>query len=291
MDPVGLGESRPRTALVTVVHGQHDELMSHVGGMAVGSRVPDVHVVIGMGDADVSRGRLPITSDRWRTITRAAQTVDPARLPFATARNLGAATAMEAGADVLIFLSVQCIPGARLVERYAEHALGDGARHRAPVLWCGQLRSLPPPPPVIGYPVYRLDSQAVDVESLLPVDHLAVEHPVQGFSGDSFAITAEDFRATGGFFPQFRGQEGIDVDFAHAVSAAGGTVVRVGGVPAFRQFRPHTDHEELDVRRLVRNANLFAERWGRGLPIEELDRLLAAGLARRDESGGRWIVA
>lgn len=300
-DTLEPGLTRIRTAVVTVVHGQHEELMAQVGGIAVGSRVPDLHVVIGMGDRDVSRGRLPITSDRWRTITRAAQTIDPARLPFAAARNLGAATALDAGADVLVFLSVRCIPGARLVQRYAEYAqwvweaptAGDGPSpvYPAPVLWCGELRTLPPPPPVIGYPVYRLESQCLDPAPLLPIDHVEVEHPVRAFSGDSFAITADDFRGTGGFCPQFRGAEGVDEDFAHVVSTAGGTVVRVGGVPAYRQFRPTAQPDVTDVHRLVRNANVFAQRWGRATPIEELDELLAAGLARRDETRGRWVVA
>lgn len=305
-------DERPvRTAVVTVVHGQHDELMSQVGGIAVGSRVPDLYVAIGMGDPDVSRGRLPITSDRWRTITRAAQTIDPARLPFAAARNLGAVTAMDAGAEVLIFLSVQCVPGARLVERYAERVPSAG--HAAPVQWCGEVRTLRPPPPVIGYPVYRLESLTLDPEPLLAVDHVEVERPqaptpteeawaIPGYvsetraggaatTGDSFAITARDFRATGGFCPQFRGAEGVDEDFAHVVSAAGGTVVRIGGVPAYRQFRAKAPPEAADVHRLVRNANLFAERWGRALPIEEWEALVATGLARRDESRGRWVVA
>ncbi|TQL49253.1 hypothetical protein FB467_0318 [Ornithinicoccus hortensis] len=288
-DRMTTARERGRVAVITAVSGQHDELMGHVGGIAVGSRVPDLHVVIGMADPDVSRGRLPITSDRWRTITRAAQTTDPARLPLAAARNLGATVAMDAGADVLIFVSVRCIPGPRLVERYAD--LVGTADHTAPVLWCGEVRELPPPSPVIGYPVYRLEPQAVDVEPLLPEGYREVEVASRAVFGDSFALTAEGFRGTGGFCPRFRGAEGVDEDFARVVSSAGGTVVRVGGVPAYRQFRPAASPGEGDVHRLVRNANVFAERWGRTMSIEEWEALVATGVAQRDEKRGRWVVA
>ncbi|MFC9343661.1 glycosyltransferase family 2 protein [Streptomyces sp. NPDC057020] len=51
---------------------------------------------------------------------------DAGRLPPAAARNAGGRRALDAVADLLVFLDVDCVPGPTLLPRYAETAR-DGA--------------------------------------------------------------------------------------------------------------------------------------------------------------------
>lgn len=77
-------------------------------------------------------------------------------LPLARARNLGAAHALEHGAELLIFLDVDCIPGEQLIDRYAQ-AARDPAHHRS--LLCGTVAYLLPPPSA-GYRLTDLPTLA-----------------------------------------------------------------------------------------------------------------------------------
>ncbi len=63
------------------------------------------------------------------------------RLPLAAARNAGARCAARAGAEVLVFLDVDCIPSAELVERYATRRRLAGRRRAA---YAGAVHYLPP---------------------------------------------------------------------------------------------------------------------------------------------------
>ena len=67
------------------------------------------------------------------------------RLPLSTARNLGAATAISAGAEHLVFLDVDCIPNPTLVARYGE-VLTDAPDGGGPRVVCGDVAYEPPPP-------------------------------------------------------------------------------------------------------------------------------------------------
>ena len=77
---------------------------------------------------------------------------DPRGLPLAAARNAGAAAALAAGAELLVFLDVDCLPGRELLDHYA-----NAARSGPPALLCGPVAYLPPPPPG-GYDPDRLSA-------------------------------------------------------------------------------------------------------------------------------------
>jgi hypothetical protein len=48
--------------------GRHEHLLGQVDGLSVGSEPPALHSVVSMGDRDLTRGRLPLGTDRWRTV-------------------------------------------------------------------------------------------------------------------------------------------------------------------------------------------------------------------------------
>ncbi|WP_411074134.1 glycosyltransferase family 2 protein [Streptomyces sp. cmx-4-7] len=242
-----------RVAVITLVAGRHRHLRLQRDGLAAGTRQPDHYLVVTMADPDAGKaldGRRP-----------AAETVDVpvgpgGRLPLATARNAGAARALADGADLLVFLDVDCVPGPGLLARYAETA-ADGA------LLCGTVAHLPPPPPE-GYRLGELPG-------------LAPPHPGRPAPGDgevlrggdhrlfwslSFALTAATWRDLGGFCEDYTGYGGEDTDFARTAAARGVGLWWIGGAPAHHQYHPVSRPPVEHLDDILRNGALFRDRWG-----------------------------
>ena len=99
-----------------------------------------------------------------RVITRLMDTAPP--LPLAAARNAGAAEAIAAGADHLIFLDVDCVPTPGLIDSYVR-SLTVADR---PALHCGVVRYLGP----------EIDVDELTSGRLLGTPHPARPHPEPG---------------------------------------------------------------------------------------------------------------
>lgn len=224
----------PRVAILTTSHDQHAQLLHQIGGIALGTLIPDLHVVVAMADKTLATGKVPLRSDRWETIIRTARTDARGPLPVAAARNLAAHAAIEAGSEVLIFLDAHLIPGPRLLEAAVDRATSD--RHQPPVLWCGELRRLPRPKGP-GQPVHALEdiASAAPNPPLLPPDHETVVAGPESVAGGTLVITAQGYRGTDGFPVGVAGAESVDVAYARTIQATGGTIVRFGGGPAYQQ--------------------------------------------------------
>lgn len=284
-----LGGRAPQVAVLTIAHRRHDHLIAQVGGLSLGGRPPDLHVVVAMRDEDLARNRVPITTDRWPTLIRSTPAAQKG-LPLAAARNLAAEVAIDAGATVLIFLDVDCIPGPKMVETYAEAVLA--ARRPSPALWCGDVGYLSPPPST-GYPLSGLASLATfreDRPVLAP--RTAQDEPrFELFWSLSFAMSAADFTTSGGFCPRYVGYGAEDTDFAQVVRAAGGSMTWLGGATAYHQYHESHSPPVQHVEAVVRNANLFHERWG-WWPMEGwLEAFATRGLVRREGAEAMWVVA
>lgn len=280
---------QPTTAVLTPAHRRHIHLLNQVDGLGMGTRSPDLHVVVAMDDVDLARRRLPITTDRWRTEIPTLRTT-PAGLPVAAARNLAARTAIELGAEVLVFLDVDCIPGPRMLQAYVD-AVEHGAGSE-PALWCGEVKYLGPPPPV-GYPVGALDALATANEgrpSLRPGEVLP-EPQFERFWSLSFAMSAHDWSASGGFCEDYVGYGAEDTDFGQVVQAAGGSLTWLGGATAYHQHHESHDPPLAHVESVVRNAGIFHDRWGWWPMLGWLHEFERRGLARPDAATGRWMVA
>lgn len=241
--------ARPRIAVLTTAHDQHAQLLHQIGGIALNTVTPGLHVVVAMADKTLGKGRLPIASDRWETIVRTARTDARKPLPVGAARNLGAEAALEAGSEVLVFLEAAHIPGERLLEAASDRALSG--RGDSPVLWVGEVRRLPAPTGP-GQPVHALErlASATTNPPLLSPDYEGPlpEDAYQG--GGALVMTAADFRGTDGFPLGMADGAATDTAFARAVRAAGGSVMRFGGAPVYHQYSPdpHAPAEDAPAR-------------------------------------------
>ena len=262
-----------RTAVVTIAGGRPEHLRRQRQAL----RSADLHVVVSMGEpASGDGGRLPPTVRHHVEVT-------PAGLPLAAARNAGARIALGAGADVIVFLDVDCIPGRGLLDGYTRAAERTGGL----ALLCGPVTYLPPPPPE-GYPATGLDGLAAPhaARPVPPPGSLVRDRRFELFWSLSFAVSAATWRRLGGFHEGYVGYGAEDTDFAVRAEEAGAELWWVGGADAFHQHHPESRTDPARVRELVANARLFATRHGWWPMATWLTELDAAGRVRFDPSTG-----
>lgn len=276
-------------AVLTKTRGSHEHLLSQVDGISVGTLPPDLHVVISMGDRDLTRGRLPLATDRWQTVVRPVAT-DRRGVPVAAARNLAAEIAIGRGAEVLIFLDANVIPGARTLERFAEVVSDPELRQDlspGPVLWCAPVLTLPEADPALGYPLTQLPElgQPQPTTPQLAQGQLLSDERPLAFYGGSFAISAADFSRTGGFCADYIGRGLQDLDFAQVVlQEEKGSMIWVGGADSYAQPRPATE-PDLQVRHALTHVQAWRSRWHTPPEHPWLEGLVAQGLLKRSPDG------
>ncbi|GAA2732491.1 glycosyltransferase [Pedococcus aerophilus] len=286
-----------RTAVITIAHGRHDHLRGQLWGLAQQSAPADLHVVVAMGDPAITE---VVARETSTTLVVAVDLDDDGELPLARARNVGARAAIAAGADRLVFLDVDCIPAPPTLERYA--AVLDAAVVAAPVaaepvaarpvVACGTVAYLPP----VDHPEdYRTDalSELADPHPGRPVptgDEVLVADDLRLFWSLSFALTSADWERLGGFSEDYLGYGAEDTDFGQRVRDANGTMLWVGGAAAYHQHHPTEAPPVRHLVSIVRNANVFRERWG-WFPMEGwLAAFSERGLAALDPASDRWVV-
>jgi GT2 family glycosyltransferase len=199
-------------------------------------------------------------------------------------RNAAASAAIEAGADLLVFLDADCLAGARLLDRYeAAAAAAPEALLGGPVTYLPrgaapedvrELEALTRPHPARPIPddgeVQRADAAAYDL-----------------FWSLSFAVTASTWTSIGGFSDAFQGYGAEDTDFAWRARAQGVPLLWVGGAHAYHQWHPTSDPPWQHLDDILRNGATFARRWGRWPMGGWLEKFEAAGAIERDGSGWR----
>ncbi|WP_353649200.1 glycosyltransferase family 2 protein [Nakamurella sp. A5-74] len=300
----------PRTAVVIIVHGRHRHLQRQLlslDGLVTADSI--LHVVVAMADSDVAQlvaraADGPV--DVAHRVVVELPVGEDAELPLAAARNVGASAGLEWGADLLVFLDVDCLAHPDLITDYRAATHGgrastasrdpepthnpDAGRASAasrdpvdltgPILWCGQVSYLPPlPAGVADYPLIDLDSWSAphSARPVLPPGAIQLTRDVRLFWSLNFAVTARDWHASGGFHPGYRGYGGEDTDFARGVAARGGGLGWIGGAAAFHQHHPTSSPPWQHLAAIVRNAHVFRDRWGT-FPMEGwLEAFAAAG--------------
>ncbi|MCV7432310.1 glycosyltransferase family 2 protein [Mycolicibacterium bacteremicum] len=273
-----------RTAVITTVHGRGAHLRRQRAGLAGATARPDLHVIVAMDDPDVSADlgdvTLPTTVVECPT--------EPGALPLARARNIGAATALADGAGLLIFLDVDCIPGASLVQRYRVVA---GQPEHTGALLCGPVSYLPPPGPT-GYPSEGLDrlAQPHPARPAPPADVVLPGGDYELFWSLSFAVTPLTWCDIGGFCEEYVGYGGEDTDFAQTAAERRIPLRWVGGAEAFHQHHPVSVPPVEHLHDIVRNARIFQRRWGWVPMAGWLDEFEAGGLITRDAAGRPQLI-
>jgi GT2 family glycosyltransferase len=268
-----------RTALITIVHGRHEHLERQLDSLDRSDARPDDHVIVAMNDPAVAQ--LPRVDRAGVSVVSTSSSAQA--LPLARARNLGASTALARGADVLVFLDVDCLASPTLVAAYARAAVAPPSEGR---LLCGPVTYLDPPPPG-GYPLDRLAE--------LDRPHPARPAPEPGevvlggahelFWSLSFALHARTWHRIGGFFEGYTGYGGEDTDFGFAARARGVDLAWIGDARAYHQHHAVQSPPVEHLDDIVRNATVFQRRWGVWPMTGWLDAFEERGLVRRDGDG------
>lgn len=233
-------------SVLTIVRNRAGHLAKLIEGLERSTLPPAELIVIDMGSTPpvaVAGTLFPITTYRL-----AAE-----HLPLAASRNLAARHAV---ADKLLFLDVDCIPMARLIEEMsnvlAEHA----------ALICAEVLYLGPD-----------DARDSWDEEELKVR--ARSHPVRPFPSSgvrrednaglfwslAFGIQKSQFSALGGFDEAFTGYGAEDTDFGFRAREGGVPLIFMGGAGAFHQHHASEDPPLGHFDDIVRNAQLFRARW------------------------------
>jgi GT2 family glycosyltransferase len=267
-----------RCGVITPVAGRHGHLRLQRKSLARGSDVPEAHVVVSMGDPDVPA---QLHGEPPAVLVDAGGT---GPLPLARARNEGAARALALGAELLLFLDVDCLAGVDMVARYR------AAAERAPdAVLCGPVSYLPAP----RTPGYDLDEVARlagphPARPAPPDGELARNDDYHLFWSLSFAVTASTWTRIGGFCERYAGYGAEDTDFGELARAAGRPLCWVGGAAAYHQYHPVSDPPVEHAADIVRNADVFRDRWGYWPMSGWLSALRDRRVVRYDAAADRW---
>lgn len=274
------------TAVITIVRGRHRHLFAQQRGLRLGRRRPDVYVVVGMGDPAAAAGVTggPLAGTGCLLIGHDLVTDGP--LPLAAARNAGAQAALAAGAEVLIFLDVDCVPAPTLVETYTAAVLGEDT----PSLHCG----------VVEYLAEGVDAGRSDPAGLRGRPPASRPHPGPGqaipsddwhlFWSLSFAVSAATWRRLGGFSEDYRGYGAEDTDLSYLAFRQGIGLRWLGGADAYHQYHPSPSPPTQHLHDIVRNAAVFHRRWGFWPMLGWLTAFADLGLARYHPDRDHWSV-
>jgi GT2 family glycosyltransferase len=273
-----------KTAIITVAHRRAAHLHRQLIGIARSALLPDIHVIVAIDDPDVDN--VVAASDTTAHVVHYENGRGP--LQVGSARNTGALAALNDGAQLLVFLDVDCIPGRNMLSRY--HAAAVSPEHHNALL-CGPVTYLPPPRDrKTGYPTVL--EPMTDPHPARPApgdDDVVASTDHELFWSLSFALTSSTWRAVGGFCEQYRGYGAEDTDFGQTARHAGVPMRWVGGAHAYHQFHPVSNPPVEHVDDIVRNATIFHQRWGWWPMADWLNAFEQRGLIKRD-SQSRPIV-
>ncbi|PZN97818.1 MAG: glycosyl transferase [Hyphomicrobiales bacterium] len=233
-------------SVLTLVKNREAHLGNLVEGLRRSSTAPTELVIIDMSDQPVERpaADFPITLVR----------LDTDALPLARARNLAAA---HAGTDRLLFLDVDCIPGADLVSAMTNSLGGGDALICAEVLYLSahdakngcwsehSLRASGMPHPVRSFPAAGR----------------ARETNYGLFWSLAFGVSRGAFDRAGGFDENFSGYGAEDTDFAFRAQKAGLDLFFLGGASAYHQHHGVVDPPLQHFADIIRNARRFYAKW------------------------------
>ncbi|WP_244971697.1 glycosyltransferase family 2 protein [Gordonia rubripertincta] len=278
------GSGSETVAVITIVSGRHRHLRRQLEAFEYSTVRPALHIVVAMNDLDIEA-----------VVTAAAPTGHPARvihisdepgtLPLAEARNTGARTAIEAGATLLVFLDVDCIPGPDMIERYLR---SSAATPELRLLYCGPVTYLQHDQPTFDPRELR---RFLDPHPARPAPgpcQTQLSSAMTLFWSLSFAIRSGDWLDVGGFHTGYRGYGGEDTDFAMCAARNGFRIAWVGGADAYHQHHPVSSPPVEHLEDIIRNARTFYRRWG-SWPMEGwLTAFAQMGLIRYDAAAEDW---
>ena len=260
-------------SICTLASGRETHLRNLVLGLGQSRRAPLELVVAVMQDEAFV---LPATSFPIRQVVLGSGGV-----PLARARN---AAAQAASGELLVFLDVDCIPHPDLIDDYVRSAQAGG-------VLMGEVGYLPKGSTDRGIDFASFETLAVRHSERPgpPPGPLGVCHDYRCFWSLNFAIAAADFAQVGGFDERFVGYGGEDTDFGRMVETAGLPLWWVRGAKAYHQYHPHHMPPVHHLDSILRNTQVFAEKWGQTTMQHWLRAFNLMGLAAPGEDGWRKL--
>ncbi|WP_125107663.1 glycosyltransferase family 2 protein [Gulosibacter massiliensis] len=273
-----------RLAIVTIAAGRHDHLRRQREWVARLDPAPLTHLVVSMGDPEL-RGIVAAVDAPHRVV----ELPRAEHLPLARARNTGVDAARDAGADAVALLDVDCLPDRRFVAVHLD-ALAAASASADPAAISGRVKYLPPG---IDDADHTPDNLALLGEDhdvrVVPADAALEPGDPRPLWSLNIGMTLDDWDRVGGFDEAYTGYGGEDTDFGQRLDAAGGTMWWTGRALAYHQYHPVSRPPLEHVEDIVRNAELFRDRWGFVPMAGWLEEFERRGLVV--QSGGRWRVA
>lgn len=199
-------------------------------------------------------------------------------------RNRAAAAAIDAGADLLIFLDVDCLPGPGLLPAYRAAAAAHPETLLAGAVT--YLASVQRPERAADLPFLVRPHRARP--ALAPgTTRAATPSEFDLFWSLSFAVTPATWARIGGFHPGYEGYGAEDTDLAWTARAGGVELRWVGGADAFHQWHPVSSPPWQHLDDILRNGATFHRRWGSWPMGGWLDAFAAAGAI--EQRGDGWV--
>lgn len=233
-------------SVLTIVKNRVGHLAQLVEGLKRSTVPPDEFIIVDMAsDPLVAQPDLPFPVLVLR--------LDGDGLPLAAARNTAA---RAANGEYLLFLDVDCIPMRDLIDAMGDHLARNDALICAEALYLG-------PDDARG----TWDEEGLRLSA---VPHPVRRFPAEGLRAEThaglfwslvFGIRHARFTALGGFDEAFSGYGAEDTDFGFRSHRAGVPLLFMGGAGAFHQHHAVYDPPLQHVEDIVRNAQLFYDRW------------------------------
>jgi GT2 family glycosyltransferase len=178
-----------------------------------------------------------------------------ADLPLAAARN---AAARQARGDDLIFIDMDCIPAQAFIADYA-YGLTD-----LDGLLMGEVLYLPGGAVKPGWSFDDFGAAAVKHSDRRGPPAAGFEYcdDYRCFWSLNFAMRRGTFFGAGGFDERYLGYGGEDTDFGKSLVVQGVPIAWLKGALAYHQYHPHHMPPVHHLDSVVRNAQLFEQKWG-----------------------------
>ena len=258
-------------SVCTLAHGRKAHLANLVRGLDMSSRPPSELVIAVMQE---ERYELPSASFPVRQVV-----LGTSGICLAEARN---AAADKAAGDLLVFLDVDCIPAPGLIEDYvAAASCNDG-------VLMGEVGYLPKGATDDGIDYAKFERLAVKHSERAgpPQDSVGRCADYRCFWSLNFALSARTFRAVGGFDARYVGYGGEDTDFGRTLASRNIPIWWVRGAKAYHQYHKHHMPPVHHLDSVVRNAGIFADKWGEPTMQHWLRAFRLMGLIEPDGKGG-----
>ena len=237
-------------SVLTIVKNRRQQLCNLMMGLRQSTTPPEELVVVHMDEP--AYDNLPAVPFPVRTQFLQA---NHAGIPLAEARNLAARSATS---DLLLFLDVDCIPSAELVEEMAATL-----RERS-ALVMSEVAYLPRGAVAEDWTLEKLDRVGVahPARPRVAPQSFIVPESYTFFWSLSFGIRRSDFVTIGAFDEDYHGYGAEDTDLAFRAREAGLPFIIIRA-KAYHQYHPVYRPPVHRFQDIIENARVFYTKWDR----------------------------